>query len=280
MSSFADYEAIAQHYDTTRIPIGLEILCGCLSQAGDRLDRLRVLDAGCGSGSYAHALLPYVASIEGIDMSLAMLEAARRKLADAAASGRFVAHHGSIASLPWADGHFDAIMVNQVLHHLADDPQAGYPVHRQVLGELARVLRPGGVLVINTCSQAQLRDGIWYYKLMPRRVVDSLCRRYAPLPQLEDLLAASGLVCRGEIVPVTARFQGAAYFHARGPLDDAWRKSDSTWELLSPAELEEVTNLVARMDADGTLEAFRTSADSHRAELGQVTFVWSTRAQT
>ena len=93
---------------------------------------MTLLDAGCGTGNYACALLPHVACIEALDRSAGMLEVAARKLAAAVAGGRVVLHRGSIDALPLADASVDGVMINQVLHHLPDDPHASWPAHRLV----------------------------------------------------------------------------------------------------------------------------------------------------
>jgi len=64
--------------------------------------------------------------------------AARRRLADHGLSVPLLA--ASADQLPWPDGHFDTIVADSVLEHL-DDPH-------QALKEWARVLRPGGTLVV------------------------------------------------------------------------------------------------------------------------------------
>jgi ubiquinone/menaquinone biosynthesis C-methylase UbiE len=99
----------------------------------------RVLDVGCGLGDDAAALAGLVApggSVVGVDGSRAMIEAAR-------------ARHGAVeglsfevadaASLPFGDATFASCRIDRVLQHVADPAPA-------VL-EMARVLRPGGVLV-------------------------------------------------------------------------------------------------------------------------------------
>jgi hypothetical protein len=49
----------------------------------------------------------------------------------------------------------------------------------KVFREFARVLMPGGVLTVSTCSQEQLRHGYWHYNLIPE-AADALRNRYAP----------------------------------------------------------------------------------------------------
>ena len=107
-----------------------------LALAGDVTGR-RILDAGCGSGPLFAALRDRGAVVTGIDKSAAMLELARRRLGDGA--DLQVADLGS--PLPFGNGAFDDAVASLVLHYLQDwDP---------VLGELRRVLRPGGRLIVS-----------------------------------------------------------------------------------------------------------------------------------
>lgn len=95
----------------------------------------RVLDAGCGNGFFfevARPQLPGAAELVGLDLSNEMLAKARRH------HGRLV--RGDAARLPFADGVFDTVLARSLLHHLPD-PELG-------AREMARVLRPGGELVV------------------------------------------------------------------------------------------------------------------------------------
>jgi SAM-dependent methyltransferase len=277
MSSYERYDETAAHYDRTRWPIGVEIITGCLAQGRVPLADVALLDAGCGTGNYARALLPHVARIEALDRSAGMLEVAGRKLADAVADGRAVLHRGSIDALPLADASVDGVMINQVLHHLADDPDAGWPAHRRVLGECARVLRPGGVLVINTCSHAQTMQGFWPFHLIPRARAEIL-RRLMPLDALETAMSACGIDPRGRFVPVDAVVQGEDYLDPRGPMRPEWRAGDSIWALVDETELAEVERTLCALDARGELEAYVAQHDAMRPQIGQVTFLYGIKA--
>jgi SAM-dependent methyltransferase len=103
------------------------------------VEGLRVLDAGCGSGLHAAALLDRGARVTGIDASTAMVEHARRRLAGCEVELRVADLR---APLPFADGGFDGIMSALVLHYLRD--------WVPTLAEFRRVLRPGGWLVFST----------------------------------------------------------------------------------------------------------------------------------
>ena len=162
MSSYEDYTTKSRYYDKTREPVGTEIAIGCFAHAPVPLDRTVILDAGCGTGNYSQAMLGYVGRIEAVDLNPGMLEVASRKLAQARDEERISFHSGAIDDLPFEDATFDGVMINQVLHHLPDEPSKGFPAHRRVFREFARVLKPGGVLIVNTCSQEQLRHGYWH----------------------------------------------------------------------------------------------------------------------
>ena len=154
-----------------------------------------------------------------------MLGVARAKL-DHTPGCPVALHEAGIDALPFEDARFDAVMVNQVLHHLPDVPHDGWPLLRRVLGELTRVLRPGGSAIINTCSHEQLRHGWWHAALVPG-AVEAMCRRHPDTEVLTGLLAEAGLVPRGRFVPSDAVMQGDAYFDGRGLLDPEWRRGDS-----------------------------------------------------
>lgn len=276
MSAYENYHSTSGTYDLTRIPIGTEIIVGCLAHGPRPLAQQRVLDAGCGTGNYAAALLDHVDHVAAVDLNTQMLDVARTKLGNALADGRIEFHCGSITELPFADASFDGVMVNQVLHHLADDRHEGFPLHRRVVAEFARVLKPGGGLVVNTCSMDQLRQGFWYYALIPEEA-RAMRERHVPIEDLEHMLVQSGLRARGRFVPLDAVLQGEAYFDPHGPLDRAWRNGDSIWSTVPPERLREVEARIRLLDECGELQPFVSEHDTARQRLGQMTFVFAQR---
>ena len=277
MSVFEKYDETSRHYDRTRVPVGAEILLGCLARHAKPLHELTVLDAGCGTGAYSQAIIDQVGRIEALDMSAGMLKQARAKLAAEADAGRIRFHQGSIMELPLAAGSVDAVTINQVVHHLGDTPEAGFTRLRAVVAEFARVLRPGGVLVFNHCSQSQLRDAYWYYFLCPDGR-ESVRRRFAPLDVLRAIFEDAGFDNQGSFVPVNEVCQGAAYFEGRGPLDKVWRDGDSFWAQVDAAEVDAALARVRDLDAEGTLDAFVAEHDARRPEIGQITFLAARRS--
>src|SRR5262245_42321776 len=102
---------------------------------------MRVLDVGCGPGSITRGLAERVApgDVVGVDLSKDTLEGARR---DAAERGldNLRYEEASVYALPFADASFDVAFAHQVLQHLSEREAA--------VGEMLRVLRPGGLLAI------------------------------------------------------------------------------------------------------------------------------------
>ncbi len=273
MSSYEAYDETSRNYDRTRVPIGSEIILGCLARQTRPLDTLTVLDAGCGTGAYSQAIVDRVGRVEALDMSQGMLDEAAAKFADAVARDRIGFHQGAITELPFGEASFDAVMINQVLHHLDDD--AGYPLHRRVIGEFARVLRPGGALVVNSCSQEQL-EAYWYYHLVPE-LGAAMRRRFASLDALRRIFTDSGFDYVGSFVPADQVCQGDAFFDGRGPLEKAWRDGDSMWALASGEQIEAACARVRELDASGALDDFVAAHDDRRRAIGQITFLYATK---
>ena len=276
MASYENYTKTSDNYDATRVAVGTEIILGCLMHASVRPEQSALLDAGCGTGNYSRELLRFVRHISAVDISAAMIKQARRKFKSQEAAGRVSFCQASIEALPYDGSTFDGVVVNQVLHHLNDESQAGYPAHSRAIREFARVLKPGGVLVLHTSSQRQLAQGMWYYKLIPE-AAKRLQRRYAPVEDLKRELEKGGFDCRGSFVPLESVLQGRAYFECCGPLSQSWRDGDSVWALASKQELDEVIAFLRTLGKEGELDAYFASADGGRLETGQVTFLYAVR---
>ncbi|MES1951870.1 type 11 methyltransferase [Salinisphaera sp. S4-8] len=97
----------------------------------------RLLDIGCGTGALLHRLAATHSAgyLAGVDPVAHMLEAARHKLSPAVEL-----HQGWAEQLPFADSQFDTVVSCNMFHFI------GRPV--EALGEIRRVLQPGGQLVI------------------------------------------------------------------------------------------------------------------------------------
>lgn len=101
-----------------------------------------VLDAGSGDGATAALLAPRCHSITCLDVSPAVLRAARKRLAK---QGNVSFAPGDVHALPFSDQSFDQVLLWHVLTYAADPALA--------LREAARVLRPDGQLVVSTLAR-------------------------------------------------------------------------------------------------------------------------------
>ncbi|MBL8346484.1 MAG: class I SAM-dependent methyltransferase [Rubrivivax sp.] len=119
----------------------------------------RWLDAGCGAGTLTQTLARLGAQGEAVDGSPAMIAAARQMGGDCS-SGPFqfrVVH--TVESLPYPDESFDGVLCSSVLEYL-ERPGAA-------LSEFARVLRPGGRLLL---TAARTGSAVRTVQVVVRRV--------------------------------------------------------------------------------------------------------------
>ena len=114
-----------------------------------------VLDVGCGTGSLAIAAKGRVGTagkVFGIDASPEMIARATTK---ATKAGTDVSFKNAVAeALPFPDAQFDVVLSTLMLHHL---PRK---VRQQCGGEIRRVLKPQGRVLVADFAQAQSRSGL------------------------------------------------------------------------------------------------------------------------
>jgi len=271
MSKYENYTKTASHYDTTRSAIGSEIWLGHLFSNFNNPAEVKLLDAGCGTGNYTLALAPHVGEISAMDMNENMLNEARAKALNAGLEDKVSFKTGTLPALPFNDQSHEVVMFNQVLHHLDIDPEDRFCGIDMALKESARILRKGGLIFINTCSQAQMRSGYWYHALIPQASARGW-EGTISAKILKEHLANAGFSNISRTVPLDALLLGEANFNARGPLDATWRAGDSIWAFTTGTELADAVNQVEKMQQAGTLEDFMREHDQPRLQLGQTTF--------
>lgn len=113
----------------------------------------RLLDLGCGDGTNLGWLGAFAENMYGSDYNLVRLARARARDAEV----RLIL--GDILDFPAADNAFDIVFFNHVIEHIPDDMAA--------LRTVARILAPGGILVLGTPN-----EGAWWWQLAYRRAPD------------------------------------------------------------------------------------------------------------
>jgi dolichol-phosphate mannosyltransferase len=106
-------------------------------------DRMRVLDAGCGSTQVLNGA-PQIVGMDVLMRKLRFMRRPGRKLVQA-----------STFALPFADAAFEAVISSEVIEHIEE--------RDEIFDELARVLAPGGVLVLGTPDY-----GSWQWPFIER----------------------------------------------------------------------------------------------------------------
>lgn len=142
MSSQAYFDEVADRWNALRQQFFSDAVREvALARAGVEAGRLAA-DLGAGTGFVTEALLAAGLRVIAVDQSPAMLDEMRRTFGDRVEYLRADAEH-----LPMPDAHVDYVFANMYLHHVAWPPAA--------IREMARILRPGGRLVITDLDTHQ-----------------------------------------------------------------------------------------------------------------------------
>jgi len=107
----------------------------------------RVLDVGCGSGQDAVFLASRNLEVHGLDFSAEALKLAEHRAREHGVAVSW--HIGSALTTPFDDRYFDLITDRGCFHHIGGSNRQKYSA------EMARILKPGGVLVLRGCRRSE-----------------------------------------------------------------------------------------------------------------------------
>jgi ubiquinone/menaquinone biosynthesis C-methylase UbiE len=133
------FERVASDWDAMRLAYYDERVIEKIAAVSGAADDMAVADIGTGTGFVAAGIAPKVGRVLAVDNSPAMLEVARKNLAELGIANVELLE-GDIGSLPLKSASVDAAFANMVLHH-AEDPGV-------MLQEMVRVVKPGGTVTI------------------------------------------------------------------------------------------------------------------------------------
>jgi len=181
------FDSVGAEWDALRKVFNDDVL---RARALGRLvpEGLRVADVGTGTGVLALELARAGLEVVAIDHSSRMLEATRAKI-ETAGETSIALKRGEASALPLADAEVDAAFAHMVLQYL--------PSPREAIAEMARVVRPGGSVVLIDFvrhDREWMRDelGVAWLGFLPE--------------EISSHLEAAGLgPARIEVVPVAAR---------------------------------------------------------------------------
>jgi SAM-dependent methyltransferase len=164
-------------------------LLQALVELADAAADERWLDVACGPGAVARALAPHARAVHGVDATPAMLDVARRE-AHAHGLTNLTFSDGDATALAWEPGSWDGAVSRFALHHI--------PVPERVVHEMARVVAPGGrVVLADSVADPDLSAYAWSQEI--ERLRDPSHWASVSAAALRVWAAAAGLTLEREV---------------------------------------------------------------------------------
>ncbi len=269
-SSYCNYNEAFTRYDQLRQPNGLRELLHIFARTDIPVKHQTVLEGGFGTGAYIAHLRHHVHTIYGVEGSDEGFEQALSKMRHATNVSLQV---GNILRLTFAHERFHAYMVNQVLHHLDTEP--GYPNLNVFLRESRRVLQPGGVLTMNTCSQAQLNPGcgVYWHHTYVEYAARVMQARYIPLDELISRLEHAQFTEITTTIPSGKIFHERYYTDPSIVLDPDFQQGDSVYCFASQEDRDVANTRIRSGLDDGSVSEEMTRAAECAADIGEAVII-------
>jgi ubiquinone/menaquinone biosynthesis C-methylase UbiE len=155
---------------------------------GGNLEGKKVLEVGCGVGDFAFAMESKGARVTAVDFSDAAIEIACQKRSERRSTVEF--RNADAGELPFGDGSFDIVFTCECLEHLPNPATA--------VKEMARVLLPGGSLVLTTENYSNLLLLVWLKCIVTGKAFNSgdkpqPIERFFVFPMVYQMFANAGL---------------------------------------------------------------------------------------
>ncbi len=158
-----------------------------------------VLDVGCGAGVEVVRFARAGARVTGVDAASRAVDLARRNVEAQGLQARLEAADGE--ALPFPDASFDLVYAHGVVQYAADD--------RAVVRECRRVLRPGGLAIVQVYNRRSWLQLLSKVMKVPLEHEDAPVLRRYTIPEFRALLAGFGSVeMVPERFPVKSRLHG------------------------------------------------------------------------
>lgn len=130
------YRKIARRYDALIEPFIKSLRASSMKMVPPK-EKMRVLDVGCGTGTYLDLYQKGSCKVFGMDLSPAMIDIARTKLGK-----RAELHLGDASKMPYTDATFDLVVVFFALHEMPTT------IRSKVVNESKRVMKKDGRILL------------------------------------------------------------------------------------------------------------------------------------
>ncbi|MBK7750767.1 MAG: hypothetical protein QG625_4028 [Cyanobacteriota bacterium erpe_2018_sw_39hr_WHONDRS-SW48-000098_B_bin.30] len=289
-SAYENYNKRHDDYDLTRLPVGVEQVAQYLRDWRNPSE-LSLLDAGCGTGLHLQYFNQLgLVRLIGMDASIIGVAQAAQKFAhleDDGANPAAEAPHkpvllvGDFRAIPLPDQSLDVVHVSFAVHHLPHKSEAELKqATRDLFAEFARVLKPGGKLIVVSTSRTQLhpqQGSLWYYRYF-QDAARVLAKRFLPRRDLVASMHEAGFeTVTTQLVQKT--YWTAASLDANGPFDEHWRNGDSLFAFYRDKQelLQKRLARLKQLIADGSVQKHIAATRQRTESVKQAYILVATR---
>lgn len=237
----AEFTHQSRSFGTSAAMTSAQTLDALIELVPEDLDA-RWIDVACGPGVISRAMASRVGSVSGVDLTPAMVEEAERRAGEDGI-GNVSFAIGDATALDYADASFAGAITRLSLHHV--------PAPGRVLAEMARVVRPGGLVVVSDIAADNDGEAASWREEIERLRDPShwACRTPESLRRMGE---AAGLVAeQEELVPVDIDFddwlaRGSAGSAAAGLVASLLTEQPSSAESFRVVDGEDGKRLLQR----------------------------------